>query len=367
MTAIGSEESFLSAAEGFKTSLGGWVERMAAGLEPGRFRYCQHRRLAPATGHRAQFVTCFAVKTACNTGLWNEWSAERREGAIAFIRSFQLPDGRFVDRAMHRRFALGAAFDRLRHPRATLPDEEASINAETRQSAATLLDVGVMPAHRLPETHADPESVRQFVRSLDWNVPWGAGSHTSHLIFFLHVNAKHGGANVVDPRIDAAFEELDRVRDPRSGTWLTGDVATQMRINGAMKVLTAYRWTGRPLEYADRLLDTALDATFAEDGCSFLNRLFVVQQAVRHCGDYRRDDVRALAARSFERVRAFHRDDGGFSFYTTRAQRRYFGAYVSLGGVQSDMHGATMLTWAIAISLELLGLSQRAGWRPTAP
>jgi hypothetical protein len=361
------DDSFLETAETLKRSVGGWLERMAAGLAPGRFRFCERFRLVPASGHGAQFVTCFAVKTARHTGLWNEWPEQRREGAIAFIRSFQRRDGRFVDRAMSRRFALGAAFDRARRSGATSPGSERSITAETRQSAATLLEVGALPPYPLPETHRDAASVRDFIRSLDWSIPWGAGSHASHLIFYLHSNAKLKGLAAPDPRIDAAFEELDRVRDLRTGTWFTADIPTQMALNGAMKVLTAYRWTGRPLEHADRLLDTALDAKFAEDGCSFLNRLFVVQQAKAHCGDYRREDVRALAETCFHRVLGFRREDGGLSFYTTRAQRRYFDAYVSLGGVQSDMHGATMLTWAMAISLELLGLSERSGWQPTTP
>lgn len=353
-------------ADEVKRSMSGWLERMADGLEPGRFRFCERGRLVPAKGHGGQFVTCFAVKTAWHTGLWNEWSEERRRGAIDFIRSFQLPnDGRFYDAAMHRRFVAGKTFDRMRRPLRKTQELERNVVAETRQSAATLLQVGALPAHAMPEAHKDEASVRAFIRSLDWNVPWAAGSHTSHLIFFLHANAVRAGKH--DPRIDAAFDELDAVRDAASGTWFRGDVSPQMRINGAMKVLTAYRWTKRPLAYADRLLDTALNAQFAEDGCSFLNRLFVVQQAKTHSGDYRQDDVRALATKCSERALAFRREDGGISFYIDRAQRRYFDAFVSFGGRQSDMHGAVMLTWAIAISLELLGLSDATGWHPSNP
>lgn len=361
-----STDSVLSTAVAVREGVAQWMRAVTAGLQPGRYRFCSRSNLVPTSSHAAQFVTCFAVKAGWHTGLWHQWDEQTRARHVELIKSFQRPEGVFVDDAMQRRFRVGSLLDRMRGHRGLPNARERTVAAETRQSAATLLQVGERPRYELPVPHRDPVSVRNYIRSLDWRVPWDAGSHASHLIFFLHVNQILRDDDS-DSRLDAAFEELDALRDPASGSWFEGAVDTRMRINGAMKVLTAYRWTGRRVLHAKELLDLALDATFNEDGCSFLNRLFVVQQAVPFAPGYRVEHVRSFALECFHRALRFRQADGGFSFYTHGAQRRYFDAYVSLGGRQSDMHGVVMLTWAIAISLELLGLGEDSGWRASTP
>ena len=104
-----------------------------------------------------------------------------------------------------------------------------------------------------------------------------------------------------------------------------------------------------------------------DDGCGLLDRLFVIHAAGAAASGYKRDEIERLALESIEHIARFRKPDGGFSFEVSRAQRRYYGAFVSLGGSQSDMHGAVMLTWATARSIDLLGVRQEAGWRISIP
>ena len=85
-------------ADSVRESVASWLEEMGDGLAPGRFRFCKTRSLVPTRGKRGQVTTCFAAKSAWHIGAWEDWPSERREECTRFIKSFQQPDGNFVDR-----------------------------------------------------------------------------------------------------------------------------------------------------------------------------------------------------------------------------------------------------------------------------
>lgn len=235
-------------ANTLKESARRWIEEMGEGLPSGRFRFCETRSLAPVDGKRGQGITCFAVKSAWHIGAWQDWPRDVKEGCVQFIKSFQAPDGNFVDDWLLRRIGWTSRIRNARQGRfkEMLSDardaKDKAVRAETRQSSATLILLGERPTYPLPITWQSESAVRAFVQSLDWSRPWDAGSHTSHVVSFLAMN-------------DASPN-------------------------------------GSPSYH--RMLDAA------------------------------------------------------FSFYPTRAQRSYYGALISFGGRQSDMHGTVMFTWACA-------------------
>jgi hypothetical protein len=212
-----------------------------------------------------------------------------------------------------------------------------------------------------------PEDVNSFLKNLNWRFPWSAGSHLSHLAFFLNVNRKYfPGTSVQESMLGAINGFLAEIRDEESGSWFKGKVPDRDKINGAMKVLTAWQWLDVPLPDCRRLVDLAIAQPALNDGCGFLNRLFVVYAARRGCpSGYRLNDVKQLAHDSLRRISCFRKTDGGFSFSETHAQTGYYGARVSKGFPISDMHGAAMMAWAIAICVELSGggIPQIRGWR----
>jgi hypothetical protein len=368
---VSTEETIRFASE-LKDSVGLWLEEMNHGLEPGRFRFCKKGSLVPEHGHQGQFVTCFAMRIAWFTGVWDAWPQPYRNACINFVSSFQQEDGRFVDKQMLGRTFLGSAYGLLRRGKYLELLQEViprSIRAETRQSATVLLMVNAKPTYTLPFADISHQFVMKYVRNLPWENPWAAGSHASHLIFFLYANGFYRN-NPYNYRelIDTAFDELDRRRDQLTGTWGTGTIESRIRVNGAMKVLTAHMWTGRPLKYARELLDFALNSQFDENGCSFLNRLLVVHETSKHVDPgYRNSEIEELAFKYLDQTRKFMRSDGAFSYNIKRAQLRYDNAWVSLGGEQSDMHGTMMLTWASALCLDLLGLREQLGWHICRP
>ncbi len=356
-------------ASNLRGPVGLWLERMGEGLSPGRFRFCKTRSLAPSDGKRGQGITCFAVKSAWHIGAWQSWPQELKDECVQFIKSFQVNNGNFVDQWLLRRIGWDSRISLAKHGRfkkafSDMQELKAqTVRAETRQSAATLILLGERPSYPLPMSWQSEQAVREFVRALDWSHPWGAGSHASHLVSFVSMN----GGETKDGMLEAAFEETDRLLDAKTGTWGIGEVTHIQRINGAMKMLTAYDWANRPIPYPDRLIDYTLKNTSGEDGCGVLDKLFVLHKATTNAPGYRTEDLERFAIEALQEISAYHREDGGFSFYRSRAQRWYYGALVSFGEKQSDMHGTVMFTWACAVALSLLGIQDELGWHTSSP
>ncbi len=363
--------------EKLRTSIAAWLERMAEGLEPGRFRFCSHGSLVPVSGQQAQFATCFAMKIAWQIGIWDSWSAVRREGCLAFVKSFQRADGWFVDQWLARQARLdlkervGLYLHRLigsNSRRATDYRDNINIRAESRQSASTLLMVEDLPGYPLPIECSTSEEVSRFIHSFDWSHPWSAGSHLSHLLFMLSANEKHfPKRSDYAGLIDTALVCLAALRDSESGCWCKGSPDPVENLNGAMKVFSGLQWLSKPYPDCRRLMDFALDQRLQDDGCSFLNQLFVVYHArLGVPPGYREEDVRHLGHLALARISRFVREDGAFSFFEERAQTHYYGANVSQGAPVADLHGTTMMTWATAIALALSAQSEDMGrycWR----
>lgn len=360
-----------------REQIGNWLEEMACNVQKGRFRFCSKGSQVPTEGHSAQMATCFAMKIAWQTGIWEEWSESRRQACIDFVLSFQRDDGFFFDPWLERSSKLTwkhiAAVLIGRAPMSKFLDRKTrNLRAETRQSASSLLMVGSKPARPLPCEVASVEDIDSYISSFDWRFPWSAGSHLSHLMLILEVNRGiFGKDDNYDLLVDCMLEKLNEYYDTESGTWGIGNIPANIRINGAMKILSGLQWIDRRYPDITRLLDFALAQPFQYDGCGFLNQLFVVQQSrLGAPPGYRQIDMAALGERILYEVTKFKKPDGAFSFYTNRSQTSYYFARVSKGFPVSDLHGTVMLTWAIAIALDLLGDRAPRGsekWRCQKP
>lgn len=348
---------------------------MSAGLAPGRFRFHEENTSFPVDAKKGQVSTCFAVKIAWQTGIWEEWSDERKQACIDFIRSFQTPDGFFADEWLLRE-SRPPASEFLRTMlkggsiRGLIERRGRNLRAETRQSAATLMMVCEGPEFPLPVPCRTAEEVDEFFFSFDWSDPWSAGSHISHVITFLSINKRlfRGTINYdVETVLSRIRYNLDRIRDQETGSWHRGKTSHDSMVNGAMKVLSGLRWLDFQYPECTRLLDFALSRPFAWDGCRFLNRLFVVRESLRGCPPgYRQEDVIRLGEEVLEIVQQFRKKDGAFSFFIDGSQTGYYGFKVGKKLPISDLHGTVMITWAVALALELCDRSKFEGaemWR----
>jgi hypothetical protein len=349
----------LSDLSNLRNSISAWLDTLQAGCYGGHFKFCLQGNLTPDS---ALMPACFGMKIAWQTGLWEQWAEDRRQSCIEYVNSFQTNDGYFYDPWLVRNSrSKPMDFVRVLMGRLSLQQvahrKIQNILAETRQSASTLLMVGANPKYPMPCELKKTSEVVPFVNSFNWDNPWSAGSHISHQLMMLTINRSLFNNGIdYEAIIDGILRQLFLIRDPKTGTWFTGNPSDTIKINGAMKILSGLQWLNLPYPDTRALLDFALQQPSQDDGCNFLNRLFVVWQAKRGVpAGYRKDEICSLAYDVFSKLDRFKKSDGAFSFFPDHAQNMYFGVKVSRGKRVSDLHGTVMLVWAIAIALELLG------------
>jgi hypothetical protein len=136
-------------------------------------------------------------------------------------------------------------------------------------------------------------------------------------------------------------------------------------INGAMKVLTALDWLDAPIHYPDKLIDTCLERLPSPDGCHVVDAVYVLHRCLQQT-DHHRAQIQAYCTQVLEMIKRHYNPDGGFSYNIGRSQTHYYGIKIAQGLAESDIHGTVLLTWAIAMILEVMEANS-AGWRVIRP
>jgi len=323
--------------------------------QPGWVRFCREGALFEPGDRAGLGMSCLALKTLYMLNLLDRLSPGELEDWIAYIHSFQTVSGRsagyFEDQALLR------VVDRWWRR------DWATRRAETRQACAALLSVDARPKAPIRSIPRSPRDVRQFIRQLPWETPWVAGSHASHLMFFLHVNATVFGENSTEKiLLPVILEKLEALQDPETGSWFTGNPSPEQMINGAMKVITGYSFLSLPFRHADRLIDFALTLANDYDACHHTDLIYVLHQCSRLSG-HRLSEVHQVAEQRLADIIRFRRRDGAFSFRPEGSGLVYYGVPMSRGLPVSDIHGTTLFVWALVMIADILGWRAELGWR----
>ena len=331
-----------------------WFSPLRIREQPGWVRFC-HKGALLKPGPRAGLgISCLSLRLCAILGLLPRIPGDEFAQWIQYIQSFQQREGRFVG-FFEDRSIFGIA-DRF------LPNIPVR-RAESRQAYATLLSVGASPLQPVTQLPATPEEVRQYIHELDWTQPWGAGSHTGHLLFFYEMNGRvFGQTEAAERFIPLVLAELDRLQDPETGSWYTRRPAPHQMVNGAMKVLTGYASISKQCHYPERLIDTCLAVANEEDGCNNADIIYVLYQCSRYT-NYRQEEILEYCASRVKKIERFRRHDGAFSFFENHSQTSYYGKRVSRGYCESDIHGTTMFALTLAMLGDLLGYNETLGWQ----
>ena len=360
MSKSNSKDQIALEVDELKTSISKWLTSLMSPYESGRFLFCTRGSTVPVEGHHALMPTCFAMRIAWQIGLWQQWPEEQRIACVKFVQSFQTPEGYFEDPWLAKNVRINLKdIIRLGVGRVswrTLSNRfKANRRAETRQAAATLLMVDSLPLYPMPQELSNEEDAELYIDSFDWSNPWSAGSHLSHQFFMYSVNTQYYGMRN-DNIIRALLRALAQYYHSDTGCWYADDTNDTFKINGAMKVYSGLQWCDNIFpDDGCALLDFALAQPFECDGCSFMNRLYVISQARRKDNmEYRYEDINKIAIKAFNKIMQFCIEDGAFSFFPGKAQTSYYGARVSRGFAVSDLHGTAMFVWAAALCLDFL-------------
>lgn len=306
--------------------------------------------------------TVFAAKTYY---MLESLQMDDREKMAAFIKSFQDDEGYIYDRKVK-------ALSRMRRYSAALRQRdlnnifnEQTKNAETRQSFAALRCLGSRPDKAFTRIPYSREAITEYIMRLNWQLPWGAASHVSHLVFFLHSNALLFGLHGDDAEslIDHVFKTTDKYRHEDGSWYLPGSgITLQLKINAAMKMMTAYGAAERDdFTHARELIDLCLSAVNNVDACDNFNIVCVLYNASRKT-DHRIDEIKEFCTRRLEIYRSYYwPEHGGFSFLQRNANSIYYGARITKGLREPDIHGTALFLWGITLITDILGIRDELG------
>lgn len=295
--------------------------------------------------------TVFAVKCLASLGALDGLAPARRAELARFILSFRRDDGLISDPLVVRASSLRNKLLCLRTGDFTNFFNARVRSAETRQALLALALLGhaaPAPAEDLP---ASPEAALAWLASLDWTRPWAAGSHFSHLLYFYTL--KPGSSAALAAAVDWA-----RRAQREDGAWGSGTPSPREKLNGAMKVLTGLTAAGESaVPRPERLIDLCLASGHEGDACDQLNAAYVLRRAAVCAPAHRAAETAAWAAARLDGLRRYyHPQHGGFSFHPGRANTHYYGARLSRGLAEPDVHGTSLLLWGVSLLAPLAGV-----------
>lgn len=339
-----------------------FLKRMKGTTTPGFFRYSLTGDDASEREHWGLGNTVFATKIFYTLGSLDTLPQATRDEMKEFILSFQSPNGLIFDPLVARRAYWRDKLSAVKHRDFQNFFHAQTVRAETRQALSALNLLGLrldLYPHDLPH---DQQGVIKYLGRLDWTRPWGAGSHFSHLLFFL----AQSSLSQKDALIDTAIHWLDEIADPQTGCWFKGNPSLQQKINGAMKVLTGLKVAGRvTTTNPQRLIDTALGASNDRQACDHFNVIYVLKYAREAVGKcYREEEIRRFVLGRLEQYQSYYWPEvGGFSYFLGKANDIYYNAAVSRGLSEPDIHGTVMFLWGIALISQILEIDMQLGFK----
>jgi hypothetical protein len=233
--------------------------------------------------------------------------------------------------------------------------------AETRQAFAALYLLGSSPKAPFGNIPCSENEIDSFLDSFDWSHPWAAGSHFSHLMFFLKKNSEFFGykSETAQELIAYARSWVSNLQSAEDGCWYRGmDISLNQKINGAMKVLTGLHAAEiYDIDYPEKIIDTALKAANTAHACDNFNVVYALYSANILAPDYRKSEIEDFLINRLKIYAGhYHPDYGGFSFFPDRANKNYYEKIITAGENEPDIHGTAMFVWGLAIINKIMNL-----------
>ncbi|HTW96827.1 MAG TPA: hypothetical protein VMD74_04195 [Candidatus Methylomirabilis sp.] len=303
----------------------------------------------------------FFLKIIYTLGLENNYRGEV-EAAIEFIKGFQKKNGLLYDPLVN----LLAAPRRIYLAVKDRDWEDVwgaeTRRAETRQAFSALELFGAKPRYPFSLLPKNKEEIDTYLTSLDWKNPWGAGSHFSHLLFFL----KRSDFSTKEGLISFAIDWVNKLQHSENGFWYQGNPDASQKINGAMKIISGLIAADRiNFKFADKIIDNCLAAKNDRHACDNFNIVYVLKYCRQVLGaNYREEEIRDFMLKRLTIYREYyHADSGGFSFNKNRPKKAYYGALINRGKSEPDIHGTVLYLWGISVIAQVLGIEKELGFK----
>lgn len=343
-----------------------FLEKLKGKKTPGFFRYSLTGDLYDESIKWGLGNTVFAVKIYFTLNLLNKMPDNKKKEMADFIKSFQTTNGEFCDPLVKRKALIIRILKGIKHFDLNNILGRQTVVAESRQSVSALKlleDKPDIPFHNFPKTESE---IVKYLERLDWENPWGAGSHFSHLVFFL----KNSDLGIKEDLITFSIDWVNKMQSKDDGSWYKGNPALQRKVNGAMKILTALKVADKmAFKYPEKLIDLSLSARNDVHACDNFNIVYVLKYAneLTDCA-YRYNEIREFAIDRLRIYKTYYYPKfGGFSFLPGKTNDYYYCAKITKSLNEPDIHGTVMFLWGISVISQILGIQSQIGFNEQIP
>ncbi len=314
--------------------------------------------------------SCLALKCYFILGLWDELSLEEQKKWIDFINSFQqenksFPSGSYIDMAFlneHNHKSLQKiAKNQIKQvlnlskkfnysiDKKKLND---AIRAESKQAISTLFQVGEKNNIKYLDFPQNENDINLFLENLNWNFPWSAGAQFSAMCVFSRTQLNDDDFEHCK---EAYYKFISKITNSKDGAYYLNNTPNQQQlVNGSMKVITGLDWLDSPIHYPEKLIDMCLNINPSQEGCDIVDIVYVLYKCLNE-SNYKEKEVIAYFINIIELIeKHYFYGKGGFSYFINKSQRYYYGLNISTGQDTPDIHGTTLLLWAISMLLEVV-------------
>ncbi len=308
--------------------------------------------------------SCLALKSFFITGNWDKLSLEQKEEWKNFIQSFQIskeafPKNSYIDEELLKGYnQLSIERDVKRIIKSTLnifnkynfeshqERLKKAVRAESKQALSTLHQVDFYnhkPYFQFPQSKED---LQNFLTFLNWNKPWSAGAQFAGLCLFTSLLDDKKKKN-------EATETLNKFSDNlvnKDGTYYFGTQKDNREIiNGVMKMISGFDWIGKEIHYPDKIIDLCLETSPSHEGCDLVDIVYVLYMSSKET-TYKRKEIIDYLKDLLPVIELHYKKEyGGFSYYMNKSQKYYYGLNITKGFDTPDVHGTTLLLWALSM------------------
>ncbi len=347
-----------------KNTIPKFLKKLKGEKAPGFFHYSLSGDLYNENIKWGLGNTVFAVKIYYILNQLEKLPSKEKKEIIQFIKSFEREDGSISDPLVSRKARprnIASALTSLNFQNAF---GQKTKRAETRQAISSLKLLSAKPDHPYQNFPKTKRRINLYLNKLNWQKPWDAGSHFSHLVFFLQ------NSNLKNKKelTTFALKLIARLEHSKDGAWYCGKPPLQEKINGAMKIITGFRLINYlPISYPEKLIDLCLQIKYvgatrgspaeSKQACDILNTLYVLYHAYKKAGgNYQPAEIKRFAQNQLKHIYHdyYFPKVGAFSLLPHKANVYYYNAKITKGKREPDIHGTLMFLWAISLIARIL-------------
>lgn len=309
--------------------------------------------------------SCFAIKCLFMLGEWDNLEDDKKNSWINYLNSFQIKNNKFIENSYidevfldyYGSFHLSRDIKNLAKTgiNIVLPNRyESKKNrlaktfvAESKQAIATLNQIGSASKFSYNEFPQNNNDINDYLDGFNWNKPWNAGAQFASICVFSSTQLKSE-----EKKLSFSLLEnfINNKLNHENGLYYEGQYPGSVEtINGTMKVLTGFEWINVNIHYPKKIIDYCLDNKPNSEGCDLVDIIYVLYRCSSET-DYRKKDISSYFDELETQIMTHYRpEEGGFSYFLNKSQTHYYNLPISKGNNLADLHGTTLLLWAMTL------------------